>query len=65
MLVSHNVYPFLDAIVWLFDVWMPDDGYDETLIPVDFQKAGQIIDDDLFKILITPLPRGGKNTIDM
>ena len=35
-----------------------DDGYDETLIPVDFKKAGQMIDDDIFKILVKPM-RGG------
>eukprot|EP00956_Cyclotella_meneghiniana_P000680 scaffold713_cov68-Cyclotella_meneghiniana.AAC.7 len=35
-----------------------DDGYDETLIPVDFQKAGQIRDDDLLKILVHPMKAG-------
>ena len=35
-----------------------DDGYDETLIPVDFQKSGQIRDDDLLKILVHPMPAG-------
>lgn len=35
-----------------------DDGYDETLIPVDFQKAGQIRDDDLLKILVHPMAAG-------
>eukprot|EP00574_Skeletonema_japonicum_P002159 CAMPEP_0201720586 /NCGR_PEP_ID=MMETSP0593-20130828/5482_1 /ASSEMBLY_ACC=CAM_ASM_000672 /TAXON_ID=267983 /ORGANISM="Skeletonema japonicum, Strain CCMP2506" /LENGTH=511 /DNA_ID=CAMNT_0048211247 /DNA_START=41 /DNA_END=1576 /DNA_ORIENTATION=+ len=33
-----------------------DDGYDETLIPLDFQKSGQIRDDDLLKILVHPMP---------
>jgi len=33
------------------------DGYDETLVPVDFQGAGQIRDDDIFKVLIGPMPR--------
>ena len=33
-----------------------NDGYDETLIPLDFQKCGQIRDDDLLKILIHPMP---------
>ena len=28
-----------------------EDGMDETMIPVDFQTAGQIIDDDVLKIL--------------
>ncbi len=35
-----------------------DDGFDETLIPVDFQSSGQIIDDDLFKDLVQPLSKG-------
>lgn len=35
-----------------------DDGYDETLIPVDFKRAGQIIDDDLFNVLVKPMPKG-------
>ena len=35
-----------------------DDGYDETLVPVDFQRNGQIRDDDIFKILVKPLRAG-------
>ncbi len=35
-----------------------DDGYDETLVPVDFQRSGQIRDDDIFKILVKPLRAG-------
>lgn len=34
------------------------DGYDETLIPVDYQKAGQLRDDDIFSTLIGPMPKG-------
>ena len=34
------------------------DGYDETLVPVDYDTAGQIRDDDLFSKLIAPLPAG-------
>jgi len=37
-------------------------GFDETIIPVDFEKAGQIIDDDLFLILVKPLPQGVRLT---
>ena len=33
-----------------------DDGYDETLIPVDFRRAGQIVDDDIYKMLVTAMP---------
>lgn len=35
-----------------------EDGFDETLIPVDFQRSGQIIDDDLFKELVKPMSTG-------
>lgn len=35
-----------------------DDGYDETLIPLDFQRAGQITDDELYQVLVKPMPRG-------
>lgn len=35
-----------------------EDGYDETLIPVDFQSAGQIIDDELYERLVTKMPAG-------
>eukprot|EP00578_Thalassiosira_sp_NH16_P011561 CAMPEP_0181120302 /NCGR_PEP_ID=MMETSP1071-20121207/24082_1 /TAXON_ID=35127 /ORGANISM="Thalassiosira sp., Strain NH16" /LENGTH=464 /DNA_ID=CAMNT_0023204945 /DNA_START=132 /DNA_END=1529 /DNA_ORIENTATION=+ len=35
-----------------------EDGYDETLIPVDFNKNGQIRDDNLLKILVHPMPAG-------
>lgn len=31
------------------------DGYDETLIPVDYATAGQIRDDDLYKMLVAGL----------
>jgi Caspase domain len=35
-----------------------EDGYDETLIPVDFQQHGQIRDDDLLRILVKPMKEG-------
>jgi len=35
-----------------------DDGQDETLCPADYATAGFIIDDDLRKILVDPLPAG-------
>lgn len=34
------------------------DGFDETLVPIDYEKAGMIRDDDLFDILIRPLQEG-------
>merc|ERR1712125_105284 len=39
-----------------------DDGMDETILPVDYNKAGQIIDDELHEILVAPLPAGCKLT---
>ena len=34
------------------------DGMDETILPYDHDKAGQITDDQLYKMLIKPLPPG-------
>lgn len=34
------------------------DGYDEALVPLDFQQVGMLRDDDLFDILIKDLPDG-------
>lgn len=35
-----------------------EDGYDETLIPVDFRSAGQIRDDDIFSKFVAVMPAG-------
>jgi hypothetical protein len=35
-----------------------DDGYDEALVPLDYEEAGLLQDDDLFDILINQLPEG-------
>nr|B7G6D3.2 RecName: Full=Metacaspase III c; Short=PtMCA-IIIc; Contains: RecName: Full=Small subunit p10; Contains: RecName: Full=Large subunit p20 [Phaeodactylum tricornutum CCAP 1055/1] len=35
-----------------------DDGYDETLVPIDYHENGMIRDDDLYDILIKPLVQG-------
>jgi len=35
-----------------------DDGFDETLIPVDYQRSGQIVDDDLCTQLVKAMPQG-------
>jgi len=35
-----------------------DDGYDEALVPLDYQEAGLLQDDDLFDILINQLADG-------
>jgi metacaspase-1 len=42
-----------------------DDGYDETLIPVDFQRAGQILDDDVLKMVVKPMKEGVTCTVLM
>ncbi|EOR03511.1 Metacaspase-1 [Wallemia ichthyophaga EXF-994] len=38
------------------------DGFDETIFPVDFQKAGHIIDDTMHEKLVQPLPAGCRLT---
>lgn len=35
-----------------------DDGYDEALVPLDFKRAGMIIDDDLYDLFVKGLPYG-------
>lgn len=35
-----------------------DDGYDETLCPLDYAEKGMIRDDDLYDILVKGLPDG-------
>jgi len=35
-----------------------ESGYNSTLVPVDFDKAGQIIDDELYEHLVCSMPRG-------
>jgi metacaspase-1 len=34
------------------------DGYDETLVPVDYNTASQLRDDDVFSTLVAPMPHG-------
>lgn len=38
------------------------DGLDETLVPLDYQRAGCIIDDDIYAIMIERLPPGARLT---
>jgi hypothetical protein len=40
------------------DIGEEDDGFDEALIPLDYQTVGFIRDDDLFDTLVKPLPEG-------
>jgi len=41
------------------------DGYDETICPVDYAEAGQIRDDDIYKILCEPMAKGVAVTVLM
>jgi metacaspase-1 len=41
------------------------DGQDETIVPVDYQKAGMIVDDEIFDLLVAPLPKGVRLTAVM
>ena len=38
------------------------DGHDETLCPMDYEQNGIITDDDMFDLVVKPLPRGCKLT---
>lgn len=42
-----------------------EDGMDETLIPVDYEKAGYILDDEVHSVLVRGLPRGVRLTAIM
>ncbi|KAI9296014.1 peptidase C14, partial [Neoconidiobolus thromboides FSU 785] len=39
-----------------------EDGFDETILPLDYEEKGQITDDLLFDILIRDLPKGVRLT---
>ncbi|KAI6245590.1 Metacaspase-1 [Erysiphe necator] len=39
-----------------------EDGYDEVIYPVDFRRAGHIVDDDMHNILVRPLLAGVRLT---
>merc|ERR1711982_151627 len=41
------------------------DGYNERICPVDFNKAGQIVDDELWGRLVYKLPNGARLTAIM
>jgi hypothetical protein len=40
----------------------PEKGYDDVIFPVDYQQAGHIVDTDLNKYLVYPLPQGCRLT---
>lgn len=39
-----------------------EDGFDETICPSDYAKNGDIKDDELFELLVRPLPVGARLT---
>ncbi|RKF75549.1 Metacaspase-1 [Golovinomyces cichoracearum] len=39
-----------------------DDGHDEVIYPVDYKRAGHIVDDQIHHILVKPLPAGARLT---
>jgi hypothetical protein len=41
------------------------DGMDETMVPVDYQSAGQIRDDDIYDHLVKKVPAGCHLTVVM
>jgi hypothetical protein len=45
--------------------FMEEDGYDETICPFDFDRAGMIVDDEIFDRIVAPLPSGVKLTAVM
>lgn len=38
------------------------DGYDEVIYPLDFEKRGHIVDDEMHTIMVKPLPTGCRLT---
>lgn len=36
------------------------DGYNETLLPLDFEEAGMIVDDEINETLVRPIPPGAR-----
>jgi metacaspase-1 len=39
------------------------DGLDETILPLDHKKAGQITDDEMYDILVRGIPKGARLTV--
>lgn len=42
-----------------------DDGMDEALVPIDYATAGVVLDDTIFDLLVSPLPKGCQLTCFM
>ena len=57
-------------LVFFFPFYSDDsgdevDGYDETILPVDWKTAGNILDDELYNIFVIPMRKGVTATILM
>lgn len=46
----------------MFCEYTQDDGYDETIYPLDHKQAGMIIDDAMHEVMVRPLPAGCRLT---
>eukprot|EP00756_Hemistasia_phaeocysticola_P013433 Hpha_TRINITY_DN15280_c1_g7::TRINITY_DN15280_c1_g7_i1::g.67763::m.67763 len=44
---------------------LEEDGMNETILPEDFQRSGMISDDEIFNIVVRPLPDGARLTAIM
>jgi len=44
------------------DSGMEEDGYNETICPCDYERSGQIVDDEIWSNLVFPLPSGVRLT---
>lgn len=42
-----------------------EDGWDETILPVDWKRNGVVVDDEIYEILVRGLPRGVRLTAVM
>jgi len=64
--MNHHECSATDALFFLLLLSGQEvDGQDETIIPIDYEKAGQIVDDDLHEILVAGLPKGVRLTAIM
>ena len=58
MALNHNSLYTSQLLTTHLFILPAADGYDETLVPLDYESAGQIRDDDLFQALVGEMPAG-------
>lgn len=57
-MLSIRLYALVKLTMQIYCLlYYKEDGYDETLVPLDYTSAGQIRDDDLFLTLIGKMPK--------